>query len=353
MLNLLKPSTPVKLRALFFIFLGLSLILPGCKKEVPPVEEPPVLDGGVYILSEGNYQWGNGRADYLRFADNVYSEDVFNTINQRPLGDVVQSMKVFNGRGYIVVNNSGKIEVVDMAGFTSVGTITGLSSPRYMLPVSSTKAYVSDLYSNSVTIVDLSSLQVTGNIPVKGSTEEMLMVGETVYVTNTRTSFLYRINATTNTLTDSIAIGFAANSIVEDQGGKLWVMCAGDQPQSLNAGLYCIDPTTQQVVHHFDLGVYLQIWDKLRINGSKNKLYYLNSGVWCMDIAATTLPSSALIAQDGRLFHGIGIDPSLGNIYVSDAVDYVQHGKVFRYTPDGTLIDSLLAGIIPSEFIFY
>jgi hypothetical protein len=40
-------------------------------------------------------------------------------------------------------------------------------------------------------------------------------------------------------------------------------------------------------------------------------------------------------------------------IYVSDAIDYVQKGKVYIYKPDGILSNSFSAGIIPGEFYFY
>ena len=329
-----------------------SLFLNACKKDDPPPDDPPALDGGVYIINEGNYQWGNGSVDYLRFTDGTYSQDVFNTVNGRPLGDVVQSMTIYNGRAYIVVNNSGKIEVVDITNFASVGTIPGLTSPRYCLPVSASKAYVTDLYSNSISIVDLNSLSKTGQIPLRGSTEALLRVGDTVYVTNTRTSFLYLVNPNTDALIDSIAIGFASNSLLMDQSGKLWVLCAGDELQSINATLFVIDRVGGSVIRSFDLGSSLQIWDRVYKNASGDRIYYSCHGIWSMATDALTLPAFPLISENGHTFHGMGIDPTNGTIYVSDAIDYVQHGKVFRYTEAGTIIDSFTAGIIPSAFVF-
>lgn len=335
------------------LFLVTLLCITGCKKDEPTPEPVPVQDGGAYILNEGNFQWGNGSVDYLRFADKVYTTDLFKSVNNRALGDVVQSMRIINGKGYIVVNNSGKIEVVNMADFSSAGTITGLISPRYILPVSSSEAYVSDLYSNALTLVDLNTLSITGSIKLNGSAEEMIAVGETVFVTNTRTAYLYLVNTVNHQLTDSIAIGFGGNSIVSDAQGHLWVMCMGDQALGQPAGLYCIDPASHAVEKTFSLGSYLQIWDKVRINAAGNTLYFLNSGVWTLDIAATQLPASPLISSNGRQFHGVSIAPADGTLYISDAVDYVQHGKIFRYSPAGVLLDSLSAGIIPTEVVFF
>lgn len=58
-------------------------------------------------------------------------------------------------REYIVVNNSGKIEVCNPTNLLRVATITGFTSPRFIVPVSASKAYVSDYISNSISIVNL------------------------------------------------------------------------------------------------------------------------------------------------------------------------------------------------------
>jgi hypothetical protein len=329
------------------------LTVPGCKKDDPPAENPPVLDGGVYVLNEGNYQWGNGSMDYVRKSDWSYSSDIFQTVNQSPLGDVVQSMTVVNGLGYLVVNNSGKIEIVEMAGFTSVGQVSGLTSPRYMLPVNAQTAYVSDLYSNSVHILDMNTRSISGEIPLKGSSEGMLLYGDKAFVSNTRRAFVYIVSTISNTVVDSISTGYASNSLVKDKNGKIWVMCAGDAANSIHASIWCIDPDSLQVEKTFELGNALEIWDKLRINGNGDRLYFTNQGVWCVGIDAASLPSSPLIAADGRTFHGLGIDPDDESIWVSDAADYVQHGKVYRYSAAGSLLSSWTAGIIPSEYFFY
>ena len=335
------------------LLLAFVLAFSACKKEEPTPEPVPVQDGGAYILNEGNFQWGNGSIDYYRFADQSFTSDLFKAANDRPLGDVVQSLKVINGKGYIVVNNSGKIEVVNMSDFSSAGTITGLSSPRYLFPVNATEAYVSDLYSNALTRVNLNTLSVDGSIKLNGSTEEMIAVGETVFVTNTRTAYLYLVNSLSHQLSDSIAIGFGGNSIVADAQGRLWVMCMGDAALAQPAGLYCIDPAAKTVIKAYSLDNYLQIWDKVRINAAGNTLYFLNSGVWALDIAATQLPAAPLISSNGRQFHGVSVAPFDGTLYISDAVDYVQHGKIFRYSPAGVLLDSLSTGIIPTEVVFY
>lgn len=90
----------------------------------------------------------------------MYYTDVFKQANNKVLGDVLQSMSIINDKLYLVVNNSGKVEVLDKRNFISISTIAGLRSPRYIEAVSSNKAYISDLYDKAITVIDLSNNSV-------------------------------------------------------------------------------------------------------------------------------------------------------------------------------------------------
>lgn len=340
-------------RTIFSSFILLLFFIISCHKEEQQNEpEPVTTEGGVYIINEGNFQWGNSSVSYYSFADNSVTTDIFGSNNSIPLGDVAQSMVIFNDYGYIVVNNSGKIEIVDMTDFSSEACINGLTSPRYFLPVNNNKAYVSDLYSNKISIINLSTNTISGSIVCHGSTEKMLLKDNIVYVTNTRTSYIYLIDISTDKITDSIEVGYASNSICEDVNEMIWVLCAGDEVQHINAVIYKINPSNNQILLSLDLGNSLNIWNKLSINGDKNILYYSDNGIYKLSVNSNTIVSSPLISQGDKIFYGLGVDPESGDIYVSDAIDYIQNGMIYRYSSNGELKNSFNAGIIPSEFIF-
>jgi len=50
-------------------------------------------------------------------------------------------MNIINGKAYLVVNNSSKIEIINPKTFKSIGTITGLRSPRYIIKQAPIKLY--------------------------------------------------------------------------------------------------------------------------------------------------------------------------------------------------------------------
>lgn len=338
---------------LIFIYI---LAFCSCRKDKPDdtIDKHISLSnsGGVFITNEGNFQFGNAKVGYYDIATATATEDLYQPANNVSLGDVCQSMCLFNGKVYIVVNNSGKVIVVNPLTFVAKATIKGFTSPRYFLPVSNSKAYVTDLYSNSIAIVDLTTNTITGNIHCAGWTEELALAYGKAFVTNQYRDKIYVINTLNDILEDSIQVSYGSNSIREDKNGKLWVMCGGSKTNNVYAGLYRINPITKQVEQSFQFPNLTDNPCRLDINSTNDTLYFLNKGVYQMSISSGNLPANALITQGTRNFYGIGIEPNSGIVYVADAIDYVQRGKIYRYKPDGTLINSFLSGIIPGDFYF-
>lgn len=343
----------------YFKYAGLvciSLIF-ACKSDKPAHEVEPNItitpDDGVFIINEGNYTRGNASVSYYNVENKAVIEDLFEPINKRLLGDTFQSMKIVNGKAYLVLNNSGKIEIVNAATFVSTGTINGFTSPRYFLPVSNGKAYVSDLWSNFISIVDLNKNTIRGSIPCKGSTEEMILSYGKVFVANTRSDKVYVINTTTDKLEDSIAVGYAPTSIVLDRNDKLWVLCAGKESTASFAGLYRIDPVTNKVEESMMFTDVKERPSRLKMNGTMDQLFYISKGgIYKMGLADHSLSAAPFIPRGTRNFYGLGINPKDDVIYVADALGYDQQGTVYRYESTGTLINSFKVGLIPNGFYF-
>jgi len=232
-----------------------------------------------------------------------------------------------------------------------IATISGFNSPRYFIPVSNSKAYVSDLYDNRLTIVNLSTNTISGYIPAVAGTEQMKMVYGKVFVSSLFTDKVYVINAMTDMLTDSITLAYSPNSICEDKNGILWVLCSGDSLKQKPSALIQMNPLNNQVIKSFVFTGNHAPW-RMCMNQQNDTLYFLDRHVWQMSISDTTLPSTPFINGNGKLFYTLSVDASNGEIYVSDAIDYLQRGSIYRYSASGNLIDQFKAGIIPGGFCF-
>ena len=348
------------MRTLVFVIL-IGLILGSCKKtEWGPqcincdenLFSGNTTSSDVLIINEGNFNWGNASVSLYNTGTKQVVQNLFRQQNNNAqLGDVAQSMYQFNGLGYIVLNNSSKIEVVDLASFGSVATISGLTSPRYFLPVGSNKAYVTDLYSNSIQVIDLNVNSVVGNIPISGWSEELLMHNDTVYVCDMTNDNLLIIDPSNDVLVDSVKLARQPNSIVMDQNNKLWIMCDGGINQS-NPALIKYNPQTRTIENTFTFPSVADSPGELKINTAGDGLYYINTHVYTMSIYDTALPSTSFIISNNSIYYSLGIDPGNGDVYVSDAIDYVQNGIIFRYSSTGNLIHQFNSGIIPGEFVF-
>jgi hypothetical protein len=325
---------------------------------------------GVMIINEGNFMYGNSSLSFYDDSSREVWNDVYYRQNGTALGDVAFSAEQHNGLLYVVVNNSGKVLLLNMGkypglkAFEHTGKITGLVSPRHIHFISSAKAYISDLYSRSITIYNPEQQKVTGSIPVRNGelqyyqhpTEQFVQWGKYVF-TNAYSydNKVLVIDSETDRLTDSIEVLRQPSSMVLDRYGKLWVLCDGGYEGSHYgdemAGLVRMDAATRTVEKVFPFGE--DHWpSELTINAGGDSLYFINGDVWCMPAVSAALPAEALIPANGRLFYALGISPYTSDIYVGDAIDYVQSGMVYRYKSSGMLSDSFRCGISPGKFVF-
>lgn len=335
------------------ICLLLILVMFSCKKEKDTVPEKPfeAKSGGVYISHEGNFGSSNATISYYNPDDGTVFQDVFTNANNTALGDICQSMTIINNRLYLVINNSGKIEVCDPYTMKRTATISGLTSPRYITYAGNSKAYVSDTYSNNISIINLNNNSVSGTINLNGWTEQMLLNNNSVFITNVQSDYLYVADVTTDVITDSIFISKGGSYIAEDKNGKLWVLCGGDYLHTYEAALYKIDPVLFTVESRFDFTA-ADAPSRLAFNKTSDTLFFLNNGVFRMSINDGGLPSSPFIQSSGNVFYGLAVDKNKNEIYVSDAIDFVQKGKIYRYDMNGVEKNKFTAGIIPGDFLF-
>jgi YVTN family beta-propeller protein len=318
---------------------------------------------GVFIVNEGPFQTGTGTVSFYNRESKTVENDIFQTINTRPLGNIVQSLEIHNNRAYIVVNNAKKVEVVQAWDFKELDTIQGLEMPRYFLGIDENKGYLSQWgaggVEGSIKVIDLKTNTVTKTISVGKGAEKMLKVDGKVYVTCSggydNDNRVFVIDSQKDEVSATITTADNPNGIVLDANNKIWVSCSGKSQWNGTAsvtvskgGLIRINPTNNQIEQ--SLAFSKHGGGNLNINAGKNILFYtFDSKVFSQNITDNSLNTNPLIR---RYFYGLGFDNQHNLLYAADAGNYVSNGKVIRFNANGSAVDSMNVGLIPSGFYF-
>lgn len=319
---------------------------------------------GIFVSNEGNFTYSNSSLSYIDLQNDSIKNNVFLEKNGFPLGDIAQYMCQINGKLYVVVNNSGKIVVLDAKNGKYIATIGNLSSPRFILCIDSTKAYVSDLYGSTIAIINPSAYSISDYIDVGFNTERMIKFGNYVFVTNwNKGNEIIKIDIETDKVIDSLRVTNQPNSLEIDKYGRLWVLSDGgmnpDSNLNVLPALTCINPDEMRIIKTFYFESKASSPTNLCINANLDTLYYINSswngtvangGVFEFCVNDTSIINKPLIAENERQFYSMAIKDSY--IIVSDAKDFVQEGDVLIFNKKGELLKKFQAGINPSYFIF-
>lgn len=336
-----------------------------CKKKEQDdnIQPPANITDKVFVVCEGSYGNGNSTLGMYNIEKDSFYEDIFSSVNGQQLGDVFQSMKLIGSHYFLCINNSDKIIVIRKDNYQFVTSIS-VPKPRYILPVSSSKAYVSTLFNNKVYIIDLNALQVTSSITLPAENPEGMMLWKDkaiVCTWDTAVNKIYYINTTTDIIEKEAAVsGRAPHSCVMDKESKLWVL-SGNVYKGKNSFLTRLDPSTGAILKTYSFPADADVIKPVT-NIAKDSLYFIevdydggtaNNGIYRMNISAKDLPQQAfLAAQTFQYFWALDIHPKTGNIFIGDPKGFVQKGNVMIYQPDGTLLKEFKTGVGPGHFYF-
>lgn len=156
---------------------------------------------GLYVLNSGGVGTNETTLDYLDFQDGLYHRNIFAERNPEKLaslGDNGTDMQVHDGKLYIVVNKSNRVEILDAKTAKHLGRIEGINDCRKLAFDGSGNGYITSYlipgrntvehpYGEVVrfSTADATLGQVTGRVRVGYQPEDMLFVSENkLLVTN-------------------------------------------------------------------------------------------------------------------------------------------------------------------------
>ncbi|MFK7757493.1 MAG: YncE family protein [Flavobacteriales bacterium] len=335
--------------------LAITLLF-SCKKDddEDPVQLPSTDERTVIIGNEGNFGSGNAELGIWGLESNIYAHGAYQEANGEVFGDVFQSYYRDGDRVFWVINSSGKIIATDLEG-NKIGEITGLGSPRYFLPVDDQFAYVTDLFSGSITVVNHQTFAVDHIISTfEEASEELFLVGDKVYAIGStlvdNVNFIYDYSVIEINISDeSIQYAPVPHSVRDAEVNAMGdlLLAGSDSEFAPKLSVYSTwAGTFTDGLTEFSAGSISNVG----VNTSTGEVYGLLDGdVYTLDIANNTM--ELITDLDLGFGYGFRVDNTFNEIYVCDAADFVSDGTVYRISNTGSILNEITAGPLPKDVL--
>ena len=332
---------------------------------------------GMYLLNEGNMGSNKATIDYLDFSKGIYIRNIYGERNPnviKELGDVGNDIQVYGNRLYAVINCSHKVEVMDLRTCRRIGQID-IPNCRY-IRFHQDKAYISS-YVGPVSIdpnaqlgaifeVDTATLCITRQVTVGYQPEEFEIIGNYLYVANSGgyrapdyDSTLSVVDLTDFRQVKKIPVCVNPHRVRKDQYDRLWITSRGDHKE-VQPQLVCLQPLhpTPYTLHHISPSEMVIIGDSMYYYGShwsdETMSNHITYGIF--NVRTSTLLSDHFITdgteQNIKIPYGIQVNPYNGDIYITDAKNYVSSGQLHCYSREGKRKWSVRTGDIPAHMCF-
>ncbi len=326
---------------------------PGDDGSMGPADEITSFnEDGFFIINEGPETTGSGSISFYHrnfklIANNIFQENN----NGETVGNGIKHMNIIDGKAYIVARNSNKIVIANPEDMKKLGEITGFQQPQYIIKATDGKAYVSqwgtDGTNGSIQIVDLNTNSITGSIATRPGPQEMVRVGNNIFLANSGgvyvDSIVTKIGALNDEILKTINVGLSPTYLELDKDLNLWVLTRGlinnpgNPDENIKGRLAKIE--NDQVV------LSLQVKpaaNGLTINRTKDKLYFVQNG-WVYEHRITDTAIS-LVPFIEQFFYGLEVDQKTNDFIGLDAKDFVRNGEMFILDSDKIPVDTIEVG---------
>lgn len=348
----------------YLIIMSLCIIIFSCEKDPSAVNNdliPAQIMIGALIANEGNFGKGNASLAYYDAVTHEIYNNIFETVNQMKLGDTANDICIQDTLAYIVVSISDKIEIISINTFKHVDTIQLApgSSPGH-LAINEDILYITNLYTNSVSVFDLQSAKLITTVNVGPNPEDIIIINDQVFVANSGFGFgnTVTVFSTANyEVLNELKVGYNPLAFDIDHNERLHVICTGsynkyeDPDDDIPGGIWNIDPQSHTVI---DSMVMTKTFFPGELKISKSYGYFIEGKrVIRYDTQSLSITDSTFIdfPANSNPYH-INVNEESQEVFVLDALDYQNNGELYIYDLDGVEKFRYIVGVIPGYIGF-
>lgn len=335
---------------------------------------------GIYLVNQGNQGSNKARLDFLNFHNGFYIRDVFTEYNPevvKGLGDTGNDVQVYKGKVFAVVNGSHKVEIMDAYSMKRLAQVD-VPNCRF-IAFDGNCAYVTSYVAKdkealktqkgALYCIDLDTYKVTGQVAVGYQPEQLVIKDGKAYVANS--GGLAKDYDNTVSVVDlksmkveyDIEVAVNLELMLVDAEGTIWVSSRGNYGDVSSTLNYLVKKGDK-----YELGGSVNVpvssmalaGDKIYVIGST---YTNTNGTWALTTTYNIVNAKTRELESGSFItdctesdittaYTVTVNPGNGDIYVTDAKDYVSSGTLHCYTGSGKHKWSVRTGDIPDRIAF-
>lgn len=342
-----------------FLFVVLTLLISSCSKDSTTEPIQPT-NKGLFIINEGLYGQNNSEISYFDFQSQNVSLNFYSSVNGKVLGDNANSMFIFDGKGYVAVDGSNKIEVIDLKTGTSLGSLDlgAQGNPREIYVLNNNRGFVTSFSTNNVIEFNPTTLTITRRISVGEYPEGLVYSNNKLFVANSKLgkgNTISIIDLTSNQVIKTLEVGLNPRFVSLSNDAKVVVGCSGDffDINSIG-GYYFIDPVSLTKVDSILLTYHPQDFSITR----ERIMFYINDkGIGKINLQTKNVDTVFINGMQVNDIYGIAYSLTYDDIneklYVGNPKDFTQNGEVKIFDKNGNFVSKFGTKINPGALYIY
>jgi len=307
----------------------------------------------LFTLCEGNF----GSANSSLWSSSLNGGGMHDIVHwdesSNPLGDVGQSMSIYQEKLYIIMNNSHTIEVMSLAGGIYYESTLDLpsSSPRY-ITFNGEKGYISSWNLNAILILNLNNMEIIDTVEIDGKPEKMIYFEDHLYISVPNKSDwstndkVLKMRLSDNIIVENFTVEPGPNMIALYDSSLFITSSSYDDMWNKYSGTSTINLSTSEILR-YNAGQTTSYGSDIFV--FQNEIYQIFQG-GLVPLNNDLSPNTSQKIGD---YPSLYSADSYEDFLVLGISDYVAPDTVIILSNEGVVLEEFIVSAIPGSFEFY
>lgn len=307
----------------------------------------------LFTLCEGNF----GSANSSLWSSSLNGGGMHDIVHwdesSNPLGDVGQSMSVYQEKLYIIMNNSHTIEVMSLAGGIYYESTLDLpsSSPRY-ITFNGEKGYISSWNLNAILILNLNNMEIIDTVEIDGKPEKMIYFEDHLYISVPNKSDwstndkVLKMRLSDNVIVENFTVEPGPSMIALYDSSLFITSSSYDDMWNKYSGTSTINLSTSEILR-YNAGQTTSYGSDIFV--FQNEIYQIFQG----GLVPLNNDLSPNTSQKIGNYPSLYSADSYEDFLILGISDYVAPDTVIVLSNEGVVLEEFIVSAIPGSFEFY